>query len=119
MATLEKIRQKGVLLTVIIGGALLAFIIGGIDFKSFNRSSREVVAEVNGNEIKIADYEKRIDEMTSFYKVEMGQTNLPEEYVEQIRNSVWDTWLNEQLVGAQCEKLGIVVTDEVRQDLIC
>lgn len=119
MATLEKIRQKGVLLTVIIGGALLAFIIGGIDFKSFNRSSREVVAEVNGNEIKIADYEKRIDEMTSFYKVEMGQTNLPEEYVEQIRNSVWDTWLNEQLVGAQCEKLGIVVTDEELADALC
>ena len=67
-----------------MGSITFAFIIGGIDFKSFNRSSREVVAEVNGNEIKIADYEKRIDEMTSFYsKVEMGQTNLPEEYVEQ------------------------------------
>ena len=54
MATLEKIRQKGVLLTVIIGGALLAFIIGGIDFNSMRQGARETVAVINGEEIKIA-----------------------------------------------------------------
>ena len=44
MATLEKIRQRGVLLTVIIGGALLAFIIGGIDFTTMRQGARETVA---------------------------------------------------------------------------
>lgn len=112
MATLEKIRQKGVLLTVIIGGALLAFIIGGIDFTTIRQGARETVAIINGEEIKIAEYESRLDEMTTFYKIELGQSSLSEEYVEQIRNYVWSTWESEQLLGKQAEILGLKVTDE-------
>ena len=48
MATLEKIRSKGVLLLVIVGVALLAFIIG--DFlnsgATYFNQSRENVAEI-------------------------------------------------------------------------
>ncbi|MBP6230615.1 MAG: SurA N-terminal domain-containing protein [Paludibacteraceae bacterium] len=112
MATLEKIREKGVLLTIIIGGALLAFIIGGIDFTTMQQGARETVGIINDEEIKISDYEKRIDEMTTFYKIELGQSNLTEEYVEQIKTAVWTTWENEQLVGKQAAQLGIVVTEE-------
>lgn len=118
MATLEKIRQKGVLLTVIIGGALLAFIIGGIDFNSMRQGARETVAVINGEEIKIADYQKRIDEMTAFYKIELGQPNLSEEYVEQINNAVWNTWSNEQLIGKQAQSVGLVVTDKELADAV-
>ncbi len=118
MATLEKIRQKGVLLTVIIGGALLAFIIGGIDFNSMRQGARETVAVINGEEIKIADYQKRIDEMTAFYKIELGQSNLSEEYVEQINNAVWNTWSNEQLIGKQAQSVGLVVTDKELADAV-
>ena len=118
MATLEKIRQKGVLLTGMIGWALLAFIIGGIDFNSMRQGARETVAVINGEEIKIADYQKRIDEMTAFYKIELGQSNLSEEYVEQINNAVWNTWSNEQLIGKQAQSVGLVVTDKELADAV-
>ncbi len=118
MATLEKIRQRGVLLTVIIGGALLAFIIGGIDFTTMRQGARETVAVINGEEIKIADYQQRIDEMTTFYKIEMGQSTLTEEYIDQINNSVWTTWSNEQLIGKQAENLGLTVTDKELADAV-
>lgn len=112
MATLEKIRQKGLLLSIVIGVAMLLFIVGMIDFNSIFGASRQNIAEVNGKEISIADFEKRVDEMTAFYKFEMGQNSLPEQYAEQIRQSVWTSYLKERILGEQCEKLGIVVTDK-------
>ena len=112
MATLEKIRQKGLLLSIVIGVAMLLFIVGMIDFNSIFGASRQNVAEVDGKEIKIADYERRIDEMTSFYKYEMGQNSLPDQYMEQIRQSVWNSFLKERILGEQCDKLGLKVTDK-------
>ena len=112
MATLENIRKRGVLLSVIIGGSLLAFILGGIDFQTVFGGDRTTVGSVDGNDISIQEYEARIDEMTTFYKMEMGQSSLDENTTRQVQNSVWNTFLHEQLIGAQCEELGIVVTDE-------
>ncbi len=112
MATLEKIRQKGLLLSIVIGVAMLLFIIGMVDFNSIFGSSRQNVAEVDGDEITIAEYEKKIDGMTSFYKLEMRSNSLTDQQTEQIRNSVWSTSLRERVIGKQCQKLGIVVSDE-------
>ena len=112
MATLENIRKRGVLLSVVIGGSLLAFILGGIDFQTVFGESRTAVATVEGNEISIQEYEARIDEMTTFYKIEMGQSNLDENTTRGVQTSVWNTMLHEQIIGAECEKLGIVVSDE-------
>ncbi|MCQ2351415.1 MAG: SurA N-terminal domain-containing protein [Paludibacteraceae bacterium] len=112
MATLEKIRQKGLLLSIVIGVAMLLFIIGMVDFNSIFGSSRQNVAEVDGDEITIAEYEKKIDEMTSFYKLEMRSNSLTDQQTEQIRSSVWSSFLRERVIGKQCQKLGIVVSDE-------
>lgn len=112
MATLEKIRQKGLLLSIVIGVAMLLFIIGMVDFNSIFGSSRQNVAEVDGEEITIMEYEQRVDEMSSFYKIEMGQSSLPDQYVEQVRASVWSSLLKERILGKQCEKIGLSVSDE-------
>ncbi len=118
MATLEKIRQKGVLLSIVIGVAMLLFIIGMVDFNSIFGASRQKVAVVNGTEINIMDYEKRIDEMTSFYKIEMGQSTLSDQYTEQIRTAVWNSYIKEIILDQNCKKLGVVVSDdEMAQNL--
>ena len=110
MATLENIRKRGVLLSIVIGGSLLAFILGGIDFQTVFGESRTAVATVEGNEISIQEYEARIDEMTTFYQIEMGQSSLDENTTRQVQNSVWNTMWHEQIIGAQCGELGIVVS---------
>lgn len=104
------------MLTVVIGLALLAFIIGGIDFNSISGNSRTVVAEVDGTDVKIQDYEALIDEMTTFYKYEMGQSSLDENTTMQIRSSVWNMWVSSRLIEDQCEKLGITVSDDELAD---
>ena len=64
MATLEKIRSKAGLLVLVVGVALFAFIIG--DFlnsgSTYFRQSQETVAEVDGEVIKIQEFQDRVDE---------------------------------------------------------
>lgn len=78
MATLEKIRSKAGLLVLVVGVALFAFIIG--DFlnsgSTYFRQSQETVAEVDGEVIKIQEFQDRVDEMTEMYKMQTGSTSL-------------------------------------------
>ena len=118
MATLDKIRSKGVLLALIIGFALLAFIIG--DFlnsgSSFFHQSREIVAEVAGEKININEYQAAIEQMNTVYKIETGQNELNEEMTSQLRASVWDNMVNERILNAEAEKLGLTVSKEELTD---
>ena len=114
MAILQKIRNQSVLLLVVVGVAMFAFIIG--DFLNsgatyFNKS-RENIGKVNGETIHILDYTAAVDQMTEVYKIETGTQTLTEELSSQIRNSVWETLVNEKLLEAEAKRLGIVVTKE-------
>jgi peptidyl-prolyl cis-trans isomerase D len=114
MAILGKIRSKGVLLLVIVGFALFAFIIG--DFltqgSTYFNKSRETVAEIVGEEVNIQDYQAAIDQMIEVYKIETGQTDLNEEMTAQLRASVWENLVTEKLLYAEAEKLGLAVSKE-------
>jgi len=121
MATLEKIRSKGVLLVSVVGLALLAFIVG--DFlnsgASYFNQSRETVAEIAGEDINIKDYTAAIEQMTEVYKIETGQSDLKEETMSQLRTSVWESMVNEKILNAEAEKLGLTVSpDELSDRLI-
>ena len=121
MATLEKIRSKGVLLVVVVGLALLAFIVG--DFlnsgSSYFNQSREIVAEIAGEDINIKEYQAAIDQMTEVYKIETGKTDLGEEISSQLRTSVWEAMVNEKILNAEAKKIGLAVSaDELSDRLI-
>lgn len=120
MATLEKIRSKAGLLVTIVGLALFAFIIG--DFlnsgSTYFRQSQEKLAEINGEVIKIQDYQGRVDEMTEMYKMQSGQSSLPEEYQTQIRQSVFDGMVQEVVLDEATSKLGMMVSPEELFDMV-
>lgn len=121
MATLEKIRSKGVLLVVVVGLALLAFIVG--DFlnsgSSYFNQSQEIVAEIAGEDINIKEYSAAIDQMTEVYKIETGKSELDEDIMTQLRSSVWENMVNEKMLNAESQKLGLAVSaDELSDRLI-
>ncbi|PLX20538.1 MAG: hypothetical protein C0599_08735, partial [Salinivirgaceae bacterium] len=63
MATLERIRNRmGILVSVVIGAALLAFILGDLfsSGRSFSTDQFEV-AEINGQAVDYRNYDKRIE----------------------------------------------------------
>ena len=120
MATLEKIRSKAGLLVLVVGLALFAFIIG--DFlnsgSTYFRQSQERIAEIDGEVIKIQDYQARVDEMTEIYKMQSGSASLPEEYMTQIRQSVFDGMVQEIVLDEATQKLGMVVGPEELFDMV-
>ena len=95
MATLQKIRNHGVLLLIIVGLAMLAFILG--DFlnsgSSFFNRSREYVGVIAGKKVHYTEYEAAKDRLTEVYKIESGRSNFDEETTTQIRNQVWQMML--------------------------
>ncbi len=119
MTTLEKIRSHGVLLLIIVGIAMLAFILG--DFinsgSTFFQRSREYVGTIAGEQIHIADYEKAKDQLSEVYKIETGRTDFDEDMHAYINNQVWQSFLLQYALGAQAKEIGMTVTSDELSEL--
>ena len=77
MATLEKIRKRSVLLLVIIGAALVAFIIG--DFLNSGRNifgDGTTVAKVDGEKIDYLAFQQRYTNLLNKTKTLLSRTLL-------------------------------------------
>ena len=124
MAALQKIRSKGALLVGILGLALFAFIAEEF-FRSIETTSameRSQVGEVYGNKLSIQDFQQEVEAQSEIVKLQMqmqGQSgNLSDEQNEQIREQVWQQFVQKEIIRHECEKLGLYVTDgEVQEAL--
>lgn len=119
MAAIGKIREHSVALLVIVGVAMLAFIVG--DFlsssSSFYNRRREYVGEVEGKSIHYTDYEAAKDQLTEVYKIESGRTDLDEDMTYNLRNQVWQMMVSDRALTAQAEKIGLGVTPDELYEL--
>lgn len=110
MATLEKIRSKSVFLIVVIGVALLAFIIGDALTNSRNiLGDHTTVAKVGSTKIDYMDYQRKREELNNQLEEARRQNPaqfanfdtqiLPEMAIEQL--------VQEAMLTAAAEKAGI------------
>ncbi len=107
MATLEKIRNKSVLLFIIIIVALLAFILG--DFLTSGRTyfgSGTAVAKAGGVTVDYTDYQNRMNQISEQYRAQNREISS-----DQVSAEAINALMAEGLVNKEYEKLGIVVTD--------
>jgi len=117
MATLQKIRSKGPLLVIVIGLALFAFIAGDA-WKIFQPHQKNDVGEVNGESLSAQDYQKLVDEYTEVIKFSSGMSSLTDEQTTQIKDEVWRSYVNNKLIEAEAEKLGLTVSKAEIQAMI-
>jgi peptidyl-prolyl cis-trans isomerase D len=120
MATLQKIRNNGKFLIGIVGIALFAFIA-----EEFVRSlsytqaeSRQRIGKIEGESVNYQDFNELVNEYANVIKFSNGISSLPDEQMAMVRDQVWSTYVNETLLGKECEKLGITVTDAELQSII-
>lgn len=124
MAALQKIRSKGALLVGVLGLALFAFIAEEF-FRSLETTSaidRNQVGEVYGEKLSIQDFQDMVDEQCEVMKMQMSmqgqEANLSDYQTEQVRQQVWQQFVQKALIGHECGKLGLYVTDgEVQEAL--
>lgn len=110
MATLGKIRKHGWLLLIVIGVALLAFIVGdGIKALQPSKNIRNV-GEINGESVSVQEYQKLVDEYSNVVKFARGSNSLTEAELAQIKDEVWSQLVSQKLIENEVEKLGLTVT---------
>ena len=118
MATLQKIRSKGPLLVIVIGLALFAFIAGDAWKVLQPHQGKQDVGEVNGEVLSAQDYQKMVDELSEVIKLTNGLNALTEDQLNNVKDQVWQSYVNNKLIAEQAEKLGLKVTDAEIQSII-
>ena len=100
MAVLQKIRQRSLLLILVIGFCLLAFIIGDLFNNGNFSSTSKDVGSINGKGISFEDFRIKVSNVE---KSGQGIT------ATQAANQVWDQEVSISLLTAEFDKLGIRV----------
>lgn len=122
MAVITKIRNKaGLLVAVVIGFALLAFILG--DFlnqggKARYSPSKMQVAKVNGKGISYEIFEHHLNELEKINEMQRGKNNLDNELREQIRTQAWEDLVQERIMEREYARLGLTVSADELDDMI-
>ncbi len=120
MAALGKIRKRGVILVIIIGLGLFAFIAEEAfrSCEATKNQQRQQVGEVLGNKINVQEFQALVDEYQEVIKMTQGRDNLSEEELNQVKDQVWNQFINDQLISNEAKKLGLTVTDEELQNIL-
>ncbi len=109
MAAIGKIRSWGPWLVGIIGLALFGFI--ATDFtrscETSSNQARQKVGEVMGEKLSIQDYQTTVEEYKNLLKV--TNQNIGE---DELREFVWEQYVQNTIIAEEAEKLGLGVTDE-------
>ena len=120
MAVLGKIRSRGMILIGIIGLGLLAFIAEEAfrSCEATRNNQRQQVGEVNGEKISVQEFQKMVDEYAEAIKMQQGQDNLNDEQLNQVKDMVWTSYVQNKLVEKEAKELGLTVTDQEMQNVL-
>lgn len=120
MTALGKIRSKGILLIIIIGVGLFAFIAEEA-FRSCNGikgQNSQQIGEVLGEKIYVQDFQKLLEEYQDAMKLTMRTDNLSEDQLNQLKDQVWQQLVSERVMKEDCKKLGLTVTEDELQNVL-
>ncbi len=110
MATLEKIRSKSVFLIIVIGVALLAFIVGDALTNSQNIfGERTTVAKIGNTKVEINEYQRKREELNN--QLEEARRQNPAQFAnfdtQVLAQMALDQLLQEKIVIEAANKAGV------------
>ena len=120
MAALQSIRKHGALLIGAIGLALFAFIAEEF-FRSLETNSavsKQQAGSVYGEKLSIQEYQQYVEDATEMLKMQQGLENLNEQQQQQLRDQVWQTYVQNKLIEHEATKAGLSVSDEEVQNAL-
>jgi peptidyl-prolyl cis-trans isomerase D len=121
MATLQTIRTKaGVLVAIVIGISLAAFILGDMlqSGSSLFQRDRLEIAKIKGESVQYPEFQQQAEELGEIYKMNTQQNQLDEENWVQIREQTWQNIVREKIMDDVYKELGITVSSEEMFDML-
>ena len=119
MAVIGTIRKHSALAVILVGVAITAFIVSDLfTGKRGGRNKIPSLGTIAGEEITVADYNRRVDENLEMQRTNQNKANLTAQETFDIRQNTWTQYLNEIIMGKEYERLGLTVTTEELYDLV-
>ena len=120
MAAIGKIRSWGPTLVIVIGLALFAFIAEEAfrSCEATKNQQRQQVGEVLGKKINVQEFQELVDEYQQVLKMTQGRDNFTDEELNNIKDQVWQSYVNNTILADEAEKLGLKVTDTELQNML-
>nr|WP_319511457.1 peptidylprolyl isomerase [uncultured Draconibacterium sp.] len=121
MATLQTIRTKaGLLVAIVIGLSLAAFILGDLlqGGSSMFQRNRLEVGVIDGESIQYPEFQQEVEELGEIFKQNYGQNQLDDNTWAQVREQAWQRKIAEIVMGETYEDLGIEVSSEELFDML-
>lgn len=116
MAVIGSIRKHSVILLIIVAGALLAFIIG--DLKRPNADGNSNFIKVGKSSISYLAYANKYDHYLELLKQQNNGAALTREDEYQLRDQVYNEFVDSITLYSQMKSLGISVTADELRDLV-
>ena len=120
MAALQKIRSKGKIVVIVVGLGLFAFIaeefVRSLTYTQSENHQR--IGTVYGDHISQQEFNNMVEEYSDVMKFTNGITSLNDEQTAMLRDQVWQTYVSNELIEHECDKLGLTVTDAEMQSII-
>jgi len=107
-------------LVSVIALALFAFIAEELfrSCESTRNDQRQQVGEVLGEKINVQDFQKLVDEYTEVIKMQQGTEQLNEDQMNQVKDMVWNSFVQSKIIEGEAKKLGLTVTDAEMQNIL-
>lgn len=115
-----KIREQSALLMILIGGAMLAFILGDLLNSGgflLNGSPTEV-GEIAGHTVDGRAFEAKVQESIANYKEQTGQSTIDNATTDQLREQTWQQMVRDFVLGEELDAAGVRVSPEELYDLV-
>ena len=114
MGIIGSIRKHSWVAVAIVGIAIIAFILGDL---TKNNSSIPDMGKVGSTVMTRQRFDDLTAQMENNYKMQQQTTQVPAEVQNQIREQVWQNFVDETLLEEQTSKLGIQVTPAEVSDM--
>lgn len=115
MAAIGSIRKHGVALMIIIGLALLAFILGDLSQVTRTFSNKNTMAKINGKRMD-KEYSQQYEENTALMRLLQNKSSFDENETYQIHEMTWRQMLQDKVLDKQLAALGLTYTDQMVED---
>jgi len=120
MSIIQTIRDKAAwIIIAAIALALIAFIVqdafSGRSGGLFSGQST-TLGKINGTKVDVIDFEKRLTTAENNYTAN-GQ-HVDDQFRQQIRESLWNEYVENAVLDKELDKLGFVVSDKEKGDIL-
>ncbi len=119
MAVLEKIRSRaGTIVVVVIGLALVSFVLQDLLTSGRGIFSSNDVGEINGNTISGEEFANKLDAAEAKYKRNQNQSSVDDNVRQQLLNEIWNEYLDNYLFNPELENAGVAVPEDELFDMV-